>query len=109
MTARIGGLAGVLADFTLGLPTSRRGGKPAFAAHISRAHAPVAQLDRAPDFESVGRTFESCRVCHEIASQKPGVPRYTNPLGPPERHARGQLRPRHAGGKRGPVLMTSLD
>ena len=24
--------------------------------------APVAQLDRAPDFESVGRRFESCRV-----------------------------------------------
>ena len=26
------------------------------------AKAPVAQLDRAPDFESVGRTFESCRA-----------------------------------------------
>ena len=26
--------------------------------------APVAQLDRAPDFESVGRRFESCRACH---------------------------------------------
>ena len=25
-------------------------------------HAPVAQLDRAPDFESVGRRFESCRA-----------------------------------------------
>jgi hypothetical protein len=25
-------------------------------------HAPVAQLDRVPDFESVGRTFESCRA-----------------------------------------------
>ena len=24
--------------------------------------APVAQLDRAPDFESVGRRFESCRT-----------------------------------------------
>ena len=24
--------------------------------------APVAQLDRAPDFESVGRRFESCRA-----------------------------------------------
>ena len=27
-------------------------------------HAPVAQLDRAPDFESVGRRFESCRAYH---------------------------------------------
>ena len=27
--------------------------------------APVAQLDRAPDFESVGRRFESCRARHE--------------------------------------------
>src|SRR5262245_21710720 len=26
------------------------------------ARAPVAQLDRAPDFESVGRRFESCRA-----------------------------------------------
>ena len=29
--------------------------------------APVAQLDRAPDFESVGRRFESFRVCHTSA------------------------------------------
>jgi hypothetical protein len=28
----------------------------------ARLIAPVAQLDRAPDFESVGRTFESCRA-----------------------------------------------
>ncbi len=28
--------------------------------------APVAQLDRAPDFESVGRRFESCRAYQEI-------------------------------------------
>ena len=27
-----------------------------------RRHAPVAQLDRAPDFESVGRGFESLRA-----------------------------------------------
>ena len=27
--------------------------------------APVAQLDRVPDFESVGRRFESCRA-HQI-------------------------------------------
>ena len=26
--------------------------------------APVAQLDRVPDYESVGRRFESCRVRH---------------------------------------------
>ena len=25
-------------------------------------YAPVAQLDRVPDFESVGRRFESCRA-----------------------------------------------
>ncbi len=25
-------------------------------------YAPVAQMDRAPDFESVGRRFESCRA-----------------------------------------------
>jgi hypothetical protein len=24
--------------------------------------APVAQMDRAPDYESVGRRFESCRA-----------------------------------------------
>ena len=28
----------------------------------SKDLAPVAQLDRAPDFESVGRRFESCRA-----------------------------------------------
>ena len=28
--------------------------------------APVAQLDRAPDFESVGRRFESCRAYQKI-------------------------------------------
>jgi hypothetical protein len=27
-------------------------------------YAPVAQLDRVPDFESVGRRFESCRAYH---------------------------------------------
>jgi hypothetical protein len=27
-------------------------------------HAPVAQLDRVPDYESGGRMFESCRVHH---------------------------------------------
>jgi hypothetical protein len=29
--------------------------------------APVAQLDRAPDFESVGRPFESGRACQILA------------------------------------------
>ena len=28
--------------------------------------APVAQLDRAPDFESVGRGFESLRACQVL-------------------------------------------
>ena len=28
----------------------------------NRQYASVAQLDRAPDFESVGRRFESCRA-----------------------------------------------
>ena len=32
-------------------------------AAIFLRHAPVAQLDRAPDFESVGRPFESGRAC----------------------------------------------
>ncbi len=34
------------------------------AAMAFIACAPVAQLDRAPDFESVGRRFESCRARH---------------------------------------------
>ncbi len=29
------------------------------------AYAPVAQMDRAPDFESVGRPFESGRAYHQ--------------------------------------------
>mgnify|MGYP007044820231 CR=1 FL=1 len=37
-------------------------GELAPAAFWGIAKAPVAQLDRAPDFESVGRTFESCRA-----------------------------------------------
>src|SRR5258705_5810348 len=32
--------------------------------------APVAQLDRAPDFESVGRRFESCRARQHNAKFK---------------------------------------
>src|SRR5438876_980846 len=30
------------------------------------ARAPVAQLDRASDFESEGRRFDSCRAYHQI-------------------------------------------
>ena len=36
---------------------------PSLSPHITMLSAPVAQLDRAPDFESVGRRFESCRAC----------------------------------------------
>ena len=32
------------------------------SARLALKYAPVAQLDRAPDFESVGRRFESCRA-----------------------------------------------
>ena len=32
---------------------------------FQKDYAPVAQLDRAPDFESVGRRFESCRAYHQ--------------------------------------------
>ncbi len=31
-------------------------------------HAPIAQLDRASDFESEGRRFESCWVHHSLSS-----------------------------------------
>ncbi len=33
-------------------------------SHARRATAPVAQLDRAPDYESGGRRFESFRARH---------------------------------------------
>ncbi len=33
-------------------------------AHPINPYAPIAQLDRAPDFESVGRRFESCWAHH---------------------------------------------
>ena len=38
---------------------------PIFSCFDS-SHAPVAQLDRVPDFESVGRRFESCRAYHFV-------------------------------------------
>ena len=37
-------------------------GSSPFTHPIILLHAPVAQLDRAPDFESVSRRFESCRA-----------------------------------------------
>ena len=40
---------------------------PIRTSQLSWDYAPVAQLDRAPDFESVGRRFESCRVYLEDA------------------------------------------
>ena len=41
-------------------------GSSPFTHPILPAYAPVAQLDRAPDFESVGRGFESLRARHKI-------------------------------------------
>ena len=41
-------------------------GSSPFTHPILPAPAPVAQLDRAPDFESVGRGFESLRARHNI-------------------------------------------
>ena len=35
---------------------------PQAAKLLNEAKAPVAQLDRAPGFEPVGRRFESCRA-----------------------------------------------
>ena len=34
--------------------------------------APVAQLDRAPGFEPVGRRFESCRARHDDENNESG-------------------------------------
>jgi hypothetical protein len=34
--------------------------------------APVAQLDRAPGFEPVGRRFESCRARHATNNDESG-------------------------------------
>ena len=38
----------------------------AFSPPSPNGSAPVAQLDRAPDFESVGRRFDSCRARHLV-------------------------------------------
>ena len=45
-------------------PCERRRTAQAAGDGMMIASAPVAQLDRAPDFESVGRRFESCRARH---------------------------------------------
>src|SRR5437588_3981192 len=37
------------------------------------ARAPVAQLDRASDFESEGRRFDSCRAYHQIKKLQDGT------------------------------------
>ena len=42
-------------------------------------HALVAQLDRAPDFESVGRRFNSCRVYSEAARRRSSTFQPTSP------------------------------
>ena len=40
-------------------------GKISMPSKGQEINAPVAQLDRVPDYESVGRKFESCRAHHE--------------------------------------------
>ena len=42
--------------------------------------APVAQLDRAPDYESGGRGFESCPVRHSLLPRSPSDVRWPNNL-----------------------------
>src|SRR6185436_12915853 len=37
-----------------------------FTIYYLPKRAPVAQLDRVPDYESGGRMFESCRVHHKL-------------------------------------------
>lgn len=43
-------------------PYHRLRGAPLADSSGKGEEAPVAQLDRVPDFESVGRRFESCRA-----------------------------------------------
>ena len=40
------------------------GSNPVARPKFYMNNAPVVQLDRIPDFESVGRRFESCRAHH---------------------------------------------
>ena len=46
-----------------------------YRSGILASPAPVAQLDRVPDYESGGRTFESCQARHtdKKASQQRGL------------------------------------
>jgi hypothetical protein len=44
--------------------------------------APIAQLDRASDFESEGRRFESCWVHHPFLRTRSGLALGLNPEGP---------------------------
>src|SRR5713101_6946475 len=44
-----------------------------FISTPQRKFAPVAQLDRVPDYESGGRTFESCRVHHYFPAKCPRI------------------------------------
>ena len=58
-------------------------------AHKSRLlDAPVAQLDRVPDYESVGRMFESCRAHHsKIKEQTKFAPFFARAPSPPSSNA----------------------
>src|ERR1700722_4103734 len=47
---------------------ARRRSGLAFAT-LKRTYAPVAQLDRAPDYESGGQEFESLRARHQPSSR----------------------------------------
>ena len=55
-------------------------------------HALVAQLDRAPDFESVGRRFNSCRVYSEAARRRSST---FQPPAPPLRRRNAGARSAH--------------
>jgi hypothetical protein len=44
---------------------------PLFGRHPSSTEAPVAQLDRAPDFESGGQGFESLPARQHLAAIRP--------------------------------------
>ena len=58
-----GKAASALRSWLLALGSSLFALSPTLIYH-SPTQAPVAQLDRVPDYESGGRTFESCRVHH---------------------------------------------
>ena len=96
-------------------PPPSRGCKFSLDSRPDRWHnaagfiAPVAQLDRAPDFESVGRRFESCRArflqktdirrrkTEGGALQVGGSPR---PIGPPTSEPHPTLETRPTGGEK---------